>query len=106
LPNITDGLYISYPDWNTGDLVIHDMVNGKDRNLTNKGSWAVSNDNAGYSLFSPDSKQVAFTWQIWAKNQTELRIINTNGSQPEVIYNGDDPWPVSWSQSKYIWSSS
>ncbi len=70
-----DGRYISYPDWNTGDLAIHDMVTGKDRRLTNKGSWAVSNDNAGYSLFSPDGKQVAYTWRIWAKNQTELRII-------------------------------
>ena len=79
------------------------MVTGKDRNLTNKGSWAVSNDNAGYSLFSPDGKQVAYTWRIWAKNQTELRIIGTDGSQPRVIYKGDDSWPVSWSSNgKYI----
>ena len=98
-----DGRYISYTDWNTGDLAIHDMVTGKDRRLTNKGSWAESNDNAGYSLFSPDSKQVAYTWRIWSKNQTELRIIGTDGSQSRVIYKGDDSWPVSWSSNgKYI----
>jgi Tol biopolymer transport system component len=98
-----DGRYISYPDWNTGELAIHDMVTDKDRRLTNKGSWASSSDYAEYSLFSPDSKQVAYTWRIWSKNQTELRIIGTDGSQSRVIYKGDDPWPVSWSSNgKYI----
>jgi Tol biopolymer transport system component len=98
-----DGRYISYPDWNTGDLAIHDMVTGKDRQLTNKGSWAESNDYAGFSLFSTDSKKVAYTWRIWSKNQTELRIIGTDGSQSRVIYKGDDSWPVSWSSNgKYI----
>jgi Tol biopolymer transport system component len=98
-----DGRYISYPDWNTGDLAIQDMVTGKDRRLTNKGSWASSSDYAEYSLFSPDSKQVAYTWRIWSKNQTELRIIGTDGSQSRVIYKGDDSWPVSWSSNgKYI----
>ena len=98
-----DGRYISYPDWNTGDLAIHNVVTGENRQLTNKGSWGVSNDNAGYSLFSLDSKQVAYTWRIWSKSQTELRIVNIDGSQQRIIYKGDESWPVSWSSNgKYI----
>jgi Tol biopolymer transport system component len=98
-----DGRYVSYPDWNTGDLAIHNVVTGENRQLTNKGSWASSSDNAVYSLFSPDGKQVAYTWQIWSENQTELRIINKDGSQPRVIYKGHESWPMSWSPNgKFI----
>ncbi|MFH1250335.1 MAG: tetratricopeptide repeat protein [bacterium] len=98
-----DGRYLSYTDWETGDLAVHDLVTGENLRLTKKVSWAASSESAGRSLFSPDGKLVAYTWLIWAKSQSELRIIGTDGSQPRIIYKGDDPWPVSWSPSgKFI----
>jgi len=34
-----DGRYLSFTDWDTGDLAIHDFVTGQDRRLTDKGSF-------------------------------------------------------------------
>ena len=34
-----DGRYLSYTDWETGDLAIYEFATGKKRRLTNKGSW-------------------------------------------------------------------
>lgn len=57
-----DGHLFSAVDWSTGDLAVRDMSSGALRRLTNKGSWQKSNDFALFSAFSPDGKQVAFTW--------------------------------------------
>src|SRR4029079_12195754 len=35
-----DGRYLSFVDWDTGDLALHDLTSGVDRRLTNKDSWA------------------------------------------------------------------
>ena len=54
-----DGRYLSFVDWTTGDLAIHDLATGEKRRLTNKGSWYESQAYAGFSTPSPDGKQVA-----------------------------------------------
>src|SRR5712691_3992072 len=34
-----DGRVLSFTDWSTGDLALHDLTTGQDRRLTNKGTW-------------------------------------------------------------------
>src|SRR5713226_9744000 len=49
-----DGRYLSYADWETGDLALRDLVTGKTRRLTNEGS---SVDDIRLSAISPDGKE-------------------------------------------------
>jgi hypothetical protein len=51
-----DGRYLSFTDWETGNLAIRDLETGTNRRLTNKGSWLDSSEYAEYSTLSPDGK--------------------------------------------------
>ena len=57
-----DGRFLSFTDWDTGDLALHDFVTGQDRRLTNKGTWQDSPAFALLSAISRDGKQVAYEW--------------------------------------------
>ena len=83
-----DGRYLSYVDWETGDLALHDLVANTDRRLTNKGTWDQSIENAWLSAISRDGKQVAYAWYN-AKKRYELRIVSleTAGfTQPRRLF--------------------
>lgn len=67
-----NGRYLSFVDWDTGDLAIHDLSAGIDRRLTNKGGWT-SDEFAGGSVFSRDGKQIAYEW-FNGKDRDELRV--------------------------------
>jgi Tol biopolymer transport system component len=98
-----DGRYLSFVDWDTGDLAIHEFATGEDRYVTHTGNpkighWKVYADG---SAISHDSKQVAFTWWDDDKARSELRVASLNGEpKPRLLY--DDPgnvWvsPRDWS---------
>ena len=53
---------ISYIDWDTGDLAIFEIASGEKHRLTDKGSWEESVEFAESSRWSPDSKQIVYTW--------------------------------------------
>ncbi|HXH48892.1 MAG TPA: hypothetical protein VNM47_06065 [Terriglobia bacterium] len=95
----SDGHYLSYTDWGTGDLAVRDLETGKNRRLTNKGSWEDSVEFAEYSEMSPDGKQVAYAW--WNEEDLyDLRVIGLDGSRPRILYvNKDVEWiqPAAWS---------
>jgi Tol biopolymer transport system component len=94
-----DGRYLSFTDWDTGDLAIRDLATGKNRRLTNKGSWSESPEWAAPSAFSPDGKQVAYVW--WNKEGFyDLRLIGRDGSRPRVLYRKEE---LGWMQPD--WSS-
>ena len=97
-----DGHYLSFVDWDTGDLAIHDLKSGEDRRLTNKGAWAQSNDFAEESVISPDGRQVAYAWLVDKETRYELRLVNSSGnnSTPRVLYSNED---VVW-LAPYDWS--
>ncbi|RLD94990.1 MAG: hypothetical protein DRJ29_04330, partial [Bacteroidetes bacterium] len=79
-----DGKYISYGTWSTGDLAIYELANGKTRRLTNNDSSNRSQVYAEYSRWSPDGKQIVYTWRNGM--EYELRTIGLDGSEPKVLY--------------------
>lgn len=96
-----DGRSISYVDWDTGDLALHEIATGADRHLTNKGTWKDSNDFAEDSAISRDGKQVAYNWFKSKDNRTEVRVGNLEGDfKPRAIYDSPD---VNWI-TPYDWS--
>jgi Tol biopolymer transport system component len=91
-----NGRYLSYWDWRTGDLALRDLKLGQDRLLTNEGSEG--NDNStdyqsvGSSVWSADSKQIAYVWQIQdsLSERDELRIVGLDGGKPRMISQIDE----------------
>ena len=92
-----DGRYLSCVD-ETGDLVIREMVTGKKRSLTKKGSWEESSEFASTSRWSPDGKRVAYKW-FNKDNFYDLRIIGLDGSGPLVLFQNKEVevGPADWS---------
>jgi Tol biopolymer transport system component len=84
-----DGKYLSFVDWETGDLAIREMATGKNRHLTHKGSWDESIAFAMTSVWSPDGKQLAYIWENDAKGQVEVHIIGLDGSEPRLLHQVD-----------------
>lgn len=80
-----DGRYLTYTDWTTGDLAVHDLVTGENRRLTNKGPWSKAVEFAeSFSRFSTDGKQVAYIWD--RQGGYELRVINLDGTGSRLVY--------------------
>jgi Tol biopolymer transport system component len=98
-----DGRFLSFVDWDTGDLAIRDLTTGENRRLTNKGSYLQSKEEAGESIFSPDGKRLAYLW-INKDAPYDLRLIGVDGSGLRVLYKSKSySWPQDWSSDgKYI----
>lgn len=103
-----DGRYLSYVDWETGDLALHDLAAGTDRHLTNNpltsdGTGRPKYDDfAQESTISPDGTEVAYSWWSKAKDRFELRILKLDAAasakprilfdQPDVVWIGTFDW--------------
>jgi Tol biopolymer transport system component len=96
----SDGRFLVYTDWDTGDLAVVDVVTTKSRQLTNKGGLSTKSGEMGEtSAFSPDDKQVAYGW--YNKDKVpELWIIGFDGSNPRMLCRDEkSAWirPHDWS---------
>ena len=108
-----DGRYLSYVDWETGDLALHDFATGADRRLTDQGTWAQSvrpmpdpliepHEFADESTISRDGKQVAYSW-FNGTDRYELRVASLRATglvQPRRVFDSEDVhWigPYDWS---------
>mgnify|MGYP001055318588 CR=1 FL=1 len=81
-----DGRFLSFTDWDTGDLAIRELGTGKNRRLTNKGtSWMQSNEFALFSKWSPDSRQLVYNWYN-KERFFELRVIDIDQLKTRVLY--------------------
>ena len=85
-----DGRVISFTDWETGDLALHDVMTGRDRRLTNKKGWSDPAFAEG-SAISRDGRQVAYAWLVVAptvpseNHFAEVRIIDVDGGKLRVL---------------------
>jgi Tol biopolymer transport system component len=94
-----DGRLVSFADWSTGDLVIRELATGEIRHVTSEGDWGERSGFAEFSAFSPDGRQIAYTWCCDPGYQ--LRVSNVDGSELRVLYDWDGDLgyivPGSWS---------
>jgi Tol biopolymer transport system component len=85
-----DGRVISFTDWETGDLALHDLTTGRDRRLTNKKGWSDPAFAEG-SAISRDGTHVAYAWLLVSPTVSsedhfaEIRIIGVDGGKPRVL---------------------
>jgi len=70
-----DGRFLSFTDWDTGDLAVRDLTTLTSRRLTNTGGWVASGDYAAESVFSPDGRQIAYNWFVENDFKNQLRVI-------------------------------
>jgi Tol biopolymer transport system component len=86
-----DGRFLSFVDWDTGDLAIRDLDAGTTRRLTNKGSWEKSEEFAMFSRWSPDGKLLAYDW--FDGDSYDLHVIAREGGDPRVLVDHEhDEW--------------
>jgi Tol biopolymer transport system component len=97
-----DGRWLPYTDWDTGNLMLHDLVNDRDTALTNDGrSFPVNQQQyADHSRVSPDGRRVAFGW--FNSERYEVRVVDIEpaGAQPRTIFHNPDVeyiQPFDWS---------
>lgn len=93
-----DGRYISYIDWETGDLAIRENETGMTRRLTNEGSLKGAGALAFHSRWSPDSKQVVYDWL--GEDFVDIRIVGIDGGKPRILYRKDEDESI----QTYDWS--
>lgn len=104
-----DGRYLPYIDWKKfGDLYVHDLVTGADRQLTNTGTDGKPGENvvdefAEEYAFSPDDSQLAYSWYRDDRKRYEIRVVDLRSAgvpQFRTIFdNPDVDWiePRDWS---------
>jgi Tol biopolymer transport system component len=99
-----DGRYISFVDWETGDLAIYDYQSGKKRRLTDKGPWTKSEEFALNSRWSPDGQKIVFDW--YGKQHYDLRVLALDNTEPKILLR--IPWDGPGENGKaqcWDWSS-
>lgn len=101
-----DGRYLSFTDWETRDVSVHDLVTGQNRHITKNTTGNNPGDRYDYpdgSIFSGDGKQIAYCWWIDDKEDKEfygeIRTIALDGSGERVIYRSKENFPsrLDWS---------
>lgn len=72
----SDGRYLSFTDWGTGNLHVRDLTTGRNRAITTEGTWyEVPIQFAGESVLSADGRQVAYAWIMG--DRVQLRVSDT-----------------------------
>jgi Tol biopolymer transport system component len=92
-----DGKYLSFVDWETGDLAIRDLTKGLSRRLTKEGTYEAPNQFAYSSTISPDGKQVAYAW--FNPDLTyEIRFLEIDNPVPRTLYSNknESVFPAFW----------
>jgi Tol biopolymer transport system component len=87
-----DGKYVSFVDWDTGDLAVRDLATGEDKRLTDKGPWTQSGAMAFQSRWSPDGQKIVYDWWDWDKEPgfVGIRVVGLDGQAPRTIYEVPD----------------
>jgi len=93
-----DGKYLSYVDWDTGDLAYRELATGETHRLTD--IEKESQESAYGSSWSPDSTQIAYCWENDQENYYDLRVIGIDNKEPRILHRVGyyDSWigPCDW----------
>jgi len=82
-----DGRHISYIDWKTGgNLGILNLKSNSRRVLTN---FTEPDEQAYYSSWSPDGKQIAYFWWVYDKDQNNLSIVDVQSTKSRDLLISD-----------------
>ncbi|MYC67962.1 MAG: hypothetical protein F4X12_16675 [Acidobacteriia bacterium] len=79
-----DGRFLSFVDAG-GNLAVRDLATGASRALTSGAGGPAPGQFAYFSVFSRDSRQVAYAW-FNEDRFYELRIVSVDGSEPRTLY--------------------
>ncbi len=93
------GEWLSYTDWSTGDIAIRNVVTGRSRRITNKGSWFESPEHGFPSVMSADGRYVAYSW-VTRDGLREIRVAHVDSAVPRTIYRSgrQHSEPKAWTQ--------
>ncbi|MGH9392446.1 MAG: hypothetical protein ACRD1Z_22820, partial [Vicinamibacteria bacterium] len=95
-----DGRYLSYVDWETGNLSIYETADGRRRPLSRKKAWDESPEFALNSVVSPTGQEIAYTW-LNRDLEYELRVIGIDGAGERIVHRDKDSeyiHPHDWSR--------
>ncbi len=94
-----DGRYLSFVDWDTGDLALYEISTGSTRRVTHN-TRVYGPGIAMWSIFSPDGTQIAYWWTDNKGPVEQLRIVDVAGSSPRILRGSKETGirPVDWSR--------
>ncbi|MFB3062705.1 MAG: hypothetical protein ACE10C_15180, partial [Candidatus Binatia bacterium] len=90
-----NGRFLSYVDWNPGNVGILDLETGDRKLVSSDASGSAFGD---VSIWSPDGKELMYKWI--SEGGQEIRIYNTETGDTRVLFpsgSGEVPFPRKWS---------
>jgi Tol biopolymer transport system component len=92
----SDGRFLSFTNWETGDVAIHDLTTGQNQRITDNHD---PYRDIEPSVPSPDSKSIAYACDI--NGSFDLYVVGIDGSKPRVLNTTGNGVlhhiPVAWS---------
>jgi Tol biopolymer transport system component len=96
-----DGRFLSFVDWETGNLSLYEISTGKKRPLTSEGTWEDPIQFAESSCWSPDGKQLVYDWYNDENpSWIDFYIIGIEEKEPRKFWSNSE---MEWAQC-YDWS--
>ncbi|NQT97907.1 MAG: PD40 domain-containing protein [Candidatus Marinimicrobia bacterium] len=91
-----DGEYLSFVDWETGDLALRNLKTRENQRITHEATLEDPQQFADLNKISPDGKQVAYYW--YNKNETtDLRVIRLSDNSKVTLDNSKgEMYPCFW----------
>jgi|GEM_PF-5400572 len=99
-----NGKYISYVNWENGNLAAYDVQQKISREITTEGTWEGQGQYPDMSVWSPDSKRLAYLW-FTGDGRSQMRVIDPTTGQYNVVAQagkGEFYWPYQWTDGNLI----
>jgi Tol biopolymer transport system component len=98
-----DGTLFAFVDWGTGDVAVYDPATGRDRRITDKGTWRENGSWAEHPRFSPDGTRVVYSYgnvRAGDPHLYELRAVRLGDTTQHLLMAMASPaeWimPLDW----------